>query len=237
MAELVAEQAAERLAMSALQRKNMVESQVRPSDVTDRRITTAMQAVPRERFVPPALATLAYMDDPLTVAPGRSLMAPRTFARLLQAASVDAGDKVLIIGALSGYSAAVIAGMAGQVVALECDAAATAAAKAALAERTVNNVSCVTGPLEAGWAADAPYDVIVIEGAVERVPDALITQLAPKGRLAAIEYSGGTSGGVGRAVVLQNTGTQDQVAVSRRVAFEAAATCLPGFARAKAFAF
>ena len=84
---------------TALQRKNMVESQVRPSDVTDRRITAAMQDLAREDFVPPALKPLAYMDEPIAVAPGRSLMAPRTFARLLQLADVDASDKVLIVGA------------------------------------------------------------------------------------------------------------------------------------------
>ena len=106
-----------------LQRKNMVESQVRPSDVTDRRITSAMQDIARETFVPPGLADVAYMDDPLTVAPGRTLLAPRTFARLLQLADVQDVDKVLIVGALHGYSAAIISRLAGKVVALEADAA------------------------------------------------------------------------------------------------------------------
>ncbi|MEQ1651290.1 MAG: protein-L-isoaspartate O-methyltransferase [Hyphomicrobium sp.] len=218
---------------SALQRKNMVESQVRPSDVTDRRITTAMQDVAREKFVPPALASLAYMDDPLAVAPGRSLMAPRTFARLLQLADVQQTDKVLIVGALSGYSAVVMAAMARDIVALDADAGFAAAAKTALSERSVTNVTLATGALESGWAANAPYDVIFVEGGLERVPDALTAQLAATGRMVGIE----NSGGVGRAVVLQKTGATGAETLSRRVAFEASAACLPGFERAKAFAF
>lgn len=218
---------------SALQRKNMVESQVRPSDVTDRRITTAMQDVARERFVPPALASLAYMDDPLAVAPGRSLMAPRTFARLLQLADVQQTDKVLIVGALSGYSAVVMAAMARDIVALDTDAGFAAATKMALSERSVANVTVVTGALESGWAANAPFDVIFVEGGLEHVPDALTAQLAVTGRMVGIE----NSGGVGRAVVLQKAGAKGAETLSRRVAFEAAAGCLPGFERAKAFAF
>lgn len=160
-------------------------------------------------------------------------MAPRTFARLIQAATIEQTDNVLIIGALSGYSAAVLSGMARAVVALESDAAMTDAAKTVLTERGCANVTCVTSPLEAGWAAAAPYDVIVIEGGIETIAEALKAQLAGNGRLVAIE----NAGGVGRAVVLQKAGPKGQETLSRRVVFEAAAACLPGFARTKAFAF
>ncbi|MBR2535903.1 MAG: protein-L-isoaspartate O-methyltransferase [Hyphomicrobium sp.] len=215
---------------TALQRKNMVESQVRPSDVTDRRITAAMQDLAREDFVPPALKPLAYMDEPIAVAPGRSLMAPRTFARLLQLADVDASDKVLIVGALTGYSAAVVARFAAEVVALESDAALAATAKSALSAK---NVSLASGPLTDGWPAAAPFDVIIIEGGFELLPPQLLAQLSSAGRLVGIDVSGG----VGRAVTIETVGAKDNVTTSRRVAFEAAAVCLPGFARSSAFTF
>ena len=212
-----------------LQRKNMVESQVRPSDVTDRRIMTAMLEIPRERFVPAGIASLDYMDEALSVAPGRSLMAPRDFARLVQLAGINTSDKVLIVGALSGYSSAVVSRLAQTVVAIESDVSAVAAAKAALIDAKISNVTVETGQLSAGWSAAAPYDVIFVEGAVESVPGSLLDQLADAGRLVAVELDGG----VGRAVVRQKTGN----ITSRRVAFEASAALLPGFERPRAFSF
>ena len=212
-----------------LQRKNMVESQVRPSDVTDRRIMTAMLEIPRERFVPAGIASLDYMDEALSVAPGRSLMAPRDFARLVQLAGINTSDKVLIVGALSGYSSAVVSRLAQTVVAIESDVSAVAAAKAALIDAKISNVTVETGQLSAGWSAAAPYDVIFVEGAVESVPSSLLDQLADAGRLVAVELDGG----VGRAVVRQKTGN----ITSRRVAFEASAALLPGFERPRAFSF
>jgi protein-L-isoaspartate(D-aspartate) O-methyltransferase len=221
------------MADSALQRKNMVESQVRPSDVTDRRITSAMQDLAREAFVPPALADLAYMDDPLTVAPGRSLMAPRTLARLLQLAGIEPTDKVLIVGALYGYSTAIVARSASHVVALESEKPLASAARAALDAAGITNATVVTGDLAAGWPEAAPYQLIIVDGAFERLPDGLVDQLAAGGTLVGIE----NSGGVGRAVAMQKVGAKGQQTVSRRVAFEAAAQCLPGFAQPKAFTF
>lgn len=218
----------------AMKRKNMVESQVRTSDVTDRRITSAMQSVAREDFVPAALKELAYIDDPLTVAPGRSLMAPRTFARLLQLAGVNSGDKVLIVGGLSGYSAVVMARLAGEVVVLESDATLSAAAKAAISAAGLSMTTAVTGPLADGWAQSAPYDVIFVEGGIAREPSALIAQLADDGRLVCVDQSGD----VGRATVMQRINAAGEKSiVSRHAAFEAAATCLPGFERPKAFVF
>jgi len=223
----------QKMAISALQRKNMVESQIRPSDVTDRRITSAMQDLPRERFMPANVADLAYMDDAVTVAPGRGLMAPRVFARLLQLAGIESRHKVLIVGALHGYSAAVISHLANEVVALESDASAVAAATPALQERGIANVTVVSGQLVDGWPAGAPFDVIFVEGAVEQMPAQLIDQLAPSGRLVTVELSGA----VGRGVIVQKSGTDGRVSVSRRVAFEASAPRLPGFERAKVFSF
>lgn len=214
---------------TVLQRKNMVESQIRPSDVTDRRITSAMLDIPRERFVPKDAASLAYMDSALVVAQGRSLLAPRDFARLVQLAQIEASDKVLIVGGLGGYSSAVIARMAATVVAVEADKAVSAEAAKTLKALSIANVSCVAGDLVSGCAVSAPYDVIVIEGGVEIVPDALLAQLADRGRLVAVEFEQG----VGRAVIRQKSGET----LSRRAVFEASAPLLPGFARANAFAF
>src|SRR5450631_997202 len=134
---------------AAEQRTNMVESQVMPSDVTDRRILQAMGSVPRERFVPPVYATLAYMDEavPLAVAgmPSRGLMAPRALAKLLQLANIAEKDRVLDVGAASGYSAAVLAGVARSVVALECDTALADGMRDTLRSLTISNVSVVLG--------------------------------------------------------------------------------------------
>ena len=218
---------------SALQRENMVESQIRPSDVTDRRITSAMREIPRERFVPASLAAIAYLDDALAVAPGRSLMAPRVFARLLQLAEIEATHKVLIVGGLFGYSAAVASSMARQVVALDSIAAAVKAASEALKEHGIANVTTVSGPLTGGWQAFAPYDVILIEGAVEQLPPQLLEQLTAAGWLVTIEIAGG----VGRAAVLRKSGNDGKGGVSRRIAFDASAQLLPGFEQAKTFAF
>lgn len=216
------------MADSALQRKNMVESQIRPSDITDRRITSAMSDIAREPFLPQGLdKTLAYMDGAIALAAGRAMLAPRTLAQLLQLAAIDADDKVLIVGAASGYSAAIAARMGKSVTALESDAALTAIAASTLAGH--GNVNAVTGELPAGYAAGAPYDVILIDGAVDEIPEALIGQLGQGGRLVTIE----AGAGIGRAIVL----TKSAAAVSKRVAFDAAGPVLPGFARAKGFVF
>lgn len=216
------------MADSALQRKNMVESQVRPSDVTDRRITAAMQDIAREKFLPAGVdKTLAYMDVELPVGGGRALMAPRTLARLLQLAAIEAEDKVLIVGALTGYSAAILARMAKNIVALESDPAFAKAARETLAAN--QNVEVVQGDLAQGHAAGAPYDAIIIEGCVEDVPDALISQLGQGGCLVAVE----ARAGLGQAIVI----TKTSLAASRRTAFDAGAATLPGFAKPAGFVF
>ncbi|HEX2843582.1 protein-L-isoaspartate O-methyltransferase [Hyphomicrobium sp.] len=218
----------------AIQRKNMVESQVRPSDVTDRRIIRAMLELPREDFVPQRVRELAYMDGsvPLATATGdgrRALLAARTFAKIVQAAEVDASSAVLDVGAATGYSSAVLSRLAGKVVALECDGGLAAIAKTALSASGVGNVTIVEGDLARGWAAEGPYDAIIVEGAAEVVSPELLDQLKDGGRLVAI--SGG--GAAGRATVWRRDGsTYGATAI-----FDAAADVLPGFAKARAFAF
>ena len=217
----------------ALQRKNMVESQVRPSDVTDRRVIRAMLDLPREEFVPATARSVAYMDGEVVLAPARpgrlarALMAPRTLSRLVQLLAPEAADKALVVGAGSGYSAAVIARLVSKVVAVESDPALDEAAARALAAAKTTNVALVKNDLAAGAPGEGPYDVILLDGAVEAVPDALLAQLADGGRLAAITVAGG----LGKAVLWRKVaGLADAV-----TAFEATAPMLPGFQKAPAF--
>lgn len=218
---------------SALQRTNMVESQIRPSDVTDRRILRAMAAVPRERFVPASLATLAYMDESISLyeaghrGPARRMLSPRTFAKLIQLAQVEPTDRVLDVGAGLGYGAAVLATMAASVVALESDDSLAKAAKAALESNT--NVTVVSGAVHTVSSGLGSFDVIVLEGAIFDAPISLLSLLNPGGRLVGVLYEGG----VGRATTWQRQG----VNFGQSTAFEAAITPLPGFERAAAFTF
>lgn len=218
------------MTIAALQRKNMVESQVRPSDVTDRRVTAAMTAIPREKFVPGHLATLAYSDENLDVGDGRAMLAPSTLARLVQLADVETGDTVLVVGGSCGYAAAVIAQFAAKVVALLPAAKVAADVAKVCSELGIANVTAAHGELAAGWAEKAPFDVIVIEGGVEAVPEPLTAQLAEGGRLVAVEVERG----VGHAFRLHKTAQL----LARRDVFQATAALLPGFEASKpAFVF
>ncbi|MEL6372756.1 MAG: protein-L-isoaspartate O-methyltransferase [Pseudomonadota bacterium] len=215
------------------QRTNMVDSQIRPSDVTDSRIIAAMSAVPREQFVPSALRTLAYADQDLQVIardgkrPARYLLAPRTFAKMLQAAEIDSGDIVLDVGAATGYSTAVMARIAQTVVGLEEDERHVSQATKALNTHSIDNAVVEQGSLTAGVAAEGPFDAILLEGAVDLIPDALLDQLKDGGRLVAILEEGE----VGRGVVVKRSGTS----FDRRVVFDATGPALPGFQRVAAF--
>lgn len=216
-----------------LQRLNMVESQVRPSDVTDRRILKAMLEVPRERFVPPSLVALAYMDDALPVnapgSPARHLLAPRTFAKLVQLAEIDPEATVLDIGCATGYSTAVLAQLATRVIALECDKTLAETARRVLAEQDVANASVLFGRLSDGAPAEGPFDAILLNGSAEIIPPAFFEQLKDRGRLVAIARDGLLC----RAQVWQRVGN----VFDPRSAFEAGAALLPGFERPKAFVF
>jgi protein-L-isoaspartate(D-aspartate) O-methyltransferase len=217
---------------TAIQRKNMVESQVRPSDVTDRRIIRAMLELPREQFVSERVRDLAYMDGPVEVpaSPGsasRSLLPARVFAKLVQAAEIEPDADVLDVGAATGYSSAVLARLGGRIVALEADGALANSARSLLSGDA--KVHFVEGNLSEGWPAEGPYDAIVVEGAIEDVPSLLLDQLKDGGRLVAIFGSGRT----GRAVLWRRDGG----AFGRVDIFDANADPLPGFQKAHEFAF
>lgn len=216
-------------------RTKMVDSQLRTEDVTDHDILRAMGEIPRESFVPGHLKPLAYVDDDLLLreatatAPARHLVRAAPLARLLQAAEVDASDIVLDIGCATGYSAAVLARLANSVVALESDADLAAQATETLVELGIDNVAVVTGPLEAGYPSEGPYDVILAAGAVEVVPEPLLAQLKEGGRLIAVV-------GHGRAAsAMLYTRTDGEI--GSRPLFNAFVPPLPGFARPKAFVF
>lgn len=212
-------------------RTKMVDSQVRTTDVTSLPLISAMLTVPREAFVPESRRTLAYIDDDilLDAERGRYLMEPSPFAKLVQLADVGFHDKVLDVGAGTGYSAAVLSLLAQSVTALESDDVLAERAKASLAGLGYGNVKVVCGPLQAGHESGAPYDVILVEGSVDTLPDALLAQLAEGGRLAVIEGRGHA----GAARLYTKSGG---VATGRR-AFNAAVKPLPGFERIPAFEF
>ena len=210
------------------QRLNMVESQVRTNDVTDVRILEAMREIPRERFVPSAKRALAYADAAIEVVPGRSMLDPRTFSKLAQLAEIAPTDRILDVGSASGYSAAVLARLAVRVIGLEEDAELMRIATDALGSWG-KNVQLVQGQLAKGYPAEAPYDVIFLNGSVEVVPQALQAQLAAGGRLVAIVQTGA----LGQATLfLQETGR-----IGARVDFDAAAPSLPGFRKPREFVF
>ena len=208
-------------------RANMVAGQLRTNRVADERLVAALRAIPRETFVPETRRAFAYIDEDLPLGGGRFLMEPMVFGRLLDEAEVQPRDKVLIVGAGTGYSAAILARVAGQVVALEQDAALAATARQQLA--ALGNVKLVEGALTQGAAADGPYDLIVIEGAVDFIPDALVEQLSGNGRLVTVI----NDHGVGRGVVGRRSGTGFGV-----IPFmDAQVQPLPGFGRPASFTF
>jgi protein-L-isoaspartate(D-aspartate) O-methyltransferase len=211
----------------AAARTHMVDGQVRTSDVTDLRILWAMQTIPRERYVPAKSRDLAYVDFDMPVAPRRCLLKPRVLAKMLQAAGIRPADRVLDVGCGLGYSAALLARLAAQVVALEEGADLATAAREALAGES--NVEVVTGSLAEGYTAAAPYDVIVLEGATEVEPDALLRQLSDGGRLVCI-----LGGGPAAKAMLYTRSGDD---TGGRPIFDAAAGVLPGFEKPPAFAF
>ena len=211
----------------AVQRRTMVESQIRPADVTDLRIQEAMLEIAREDFVPAAARAGVYADRSIVLAPGRAMLDPRSFAKLVQAAAIESTERVLDIGCASGYSSAVIARIAVHVTALEENALLMRAARQLL--RAAANVALAEGPLFAGWREGAPYDVIVMEGSVDFVPDSLFEQLGEGGRLAVVirERAGG------RAMVF----TRNNGAIGERAVFDADVPPLPGFLKARGFTF
>ena len=219
-------------------RANMVENQVRPNKVTDDRVLNAMAAVPRERFVPEKFTGVAYVDEDIAVSQGRYLMEPMVLARLLQAAAIEPGDVVLDIGCATGYSTAVIARLADTVVAVESETELAETAIALMTELDADNTAVVTGELAEGYAKQAPYDVIVLEGAVDEVPETLSDQLIEGGRLVAVVTGGKAAdhrGGnrVGRATLMRRL----HGALSNSILFDGSVPPLPGFDIERGFVF
>lgn len=211
----------------ATRRMLMVDTQVRPSDVTKFPIIEAMLAVPRERFVPADRREAAYVGEHVGLGGGRVLLDPRTFAKLLDAADPRPGEMALHVGAGLGYGPAVLARMVEFVAAVEDDPARAAAAQATLSETGADNVAIIEAPLAGGAPKCGPYDVILIEGAVEQVPQAIAGQLREGGRIAAIW----SEGALGTARIGLCTGGR----IAWRDAFSASAPVLPGFARERVF--
>ena len=218
---------------AAAARRLMVDGQIRTADVTNPNLIAAMQTIPREQFVPAAMADQAYRDGDVSLGQGRALLRPIVLGKLIQGADVRPGDQVLVIGCGTGYSAAVLAHMGAAVVALEEDADLARRAEIALAGTLAGmgaaQVTVVRGPLTAGWPAAAPYDLILVDGAIEVAPDALGCQLKPNGRLAAVFGRGpATKAMIYRPIEGHLVG---------RPLFDAAAPLLPGFAAPPAFVF
>lgn len=213
----------------ALRRRMMVDTQVRPSDVTKYPIIDAMLRVPREVYVPAAKVEAAYMGENIVLAPNRVLLEARTAAKMLDALELVRSDAVLDVGCGLGYSAALLAEMVESVVAVEDDEAMAAAAEATLAAQSVHNVAIIRAPLKDGAAKHGPYDAIIVEGAVEVMPDAILAQLKGGGRIAAIFADG--------ALGVVRIGYKIDGSLSWRFAFNAGAPVLPGFAKAPDFAF
>jgi protein-L-isoaspartate(D-aspartate) O-methyltransferase len=213
----------------AAAREAMVDRQVRTADVTLYPIIAAMLAVPREDFVPEALRPVAYLGEHVPLAPGRVLLDPRVFAKLVDALEVGPADLVLDLGCGLGYSTAVLARMAQAVVAVEPDPAMAAEAEVLLGAQGVDNAVVQAGALDEGVAEHGPFDVILLEGAIETLPHAIEAQLKVGGRIAAIFVEG--SAGQARL------GLRTQQGITWRRIFDATAPVLPGFAAAKAFEF
>jgi protein-L-isoaspartate(D-aspartate) O-methyltransferase len=215
----------------AAARAMMVDSQVRPNKVTDRRVIEAMRRLPRELFVPAGRRALAYSDEDVPLGGGRFLMEPMVVARLVQAAAAQPGERALVVGAGSGYGAALLAACGAEVTALEADEGLLALARAALPAARVQ-VRVVEGPLGEGWKSAAPYDVIMIEGAVPEVPAAIAAQLAGTGARLVTVLRPGTR--VGQAVLCAAAGGGRLAA---RPLFDCAVPALPDLRREPGFVF
>ena len=211
-------------------RTHMIESQLRPNKVTDVRLLAAFAKIRRELFVPQHMRQMAYIDEDLPLGRNRYLMEPRVAARLLQAAELERTDTVLIVGAGTGYEAAIAALLARSIVAVEHDPEFARHAREALVDHSLASVSVVEGPLAQGYRPSAPYDVILFGGAVSEIPSEIAAQLAEEGRLVAVVRPGTA---IGRATLTTRTGG----VLAQRAIFDAATPLLPGFEPKPGFVF
>ncbi len=211
------------------QRFNMVVSQVLASGVTDERILAALRKIERERFVPMVKRPVAYADAPIEVVSRRYLMDPRNFALMLQAAELSATDKVLDVGCATGYSTSVLCELVGRVIGLEQDVDLVRIATEMMQALDVKNGVVVQGSLADGFRAEAPYDVIFVNGAIETAPQALLAQLAHGGRLVAVVGTPGQA----KATVYSNARGR----IGHRAVFDASVPPLVGFRQAVGFVF
>jgi protein-L-isoaspartate(D-aspartate) O-methyltransferase len=216
-------------------RFNMVESQLRPNKVRGERLLEAMGRIPRELFVPEPLAGIAYIDEDLEIAQGRHLLEPMVLARLIEEAGVKESDRVLDVGPATGYSTAVLASLAKDVVALESDPLLQKQTTENLTKLGISKASVQLGPLFHGWPEQAPYDVIIINGATEAYPEPLLTQLAEGGRLMIVArlFGPAHAAHMGEARLYEKI----RGSVSRRALFDANSKPLPGFRAAPRFVF
>ena len=209
-------------------RRMMVDTQVRPSDVTKYPVLDALLEVRREMYVPDALRDVAYMDNSITLGENRIVLEARTFSKILDTLDIQQDEMALDIGCGLGYSAAVLGKLCEAVVAVEEDETLASEADAILGSEGADNVAVVGGALTEGAAKHGPYDVIILEGAVEEMPEALTDQLKEGGRIAAVFMDG--------ALGMVRVGLKTGGTISWRFAFNATAPVLPGFSKAASFA-
>lgn len=209
-------------------RRMMVDTQVRPSDVTKYPVLDALLEVRREMYVPDALRDVAYMDNSITLGENRIVLEARTFSKILDTLDIQQDEMALDIGCGLGYSAAVLGKLCEAVVAVEEDETLASEAEAILGSEGADNVAVVGGALTEGAAKHGPYDVIILEGAVEEMPEALTDQLKEGGRIAAVFMDG--------ALGMVRVGLKAGGTISWRFAFNATAPVLPGFSKAPSFA-
>lgn len=211
-------------------RRHMVDNQVRTNDVSDLRILAVLETLPREAFLPAELKAQAYVEREVAYAPGRRMLTPRDFSKLVAAADPKPGEIVLDVAPGAGYSTAVLAGLAEMVVAVEPDEKLTTRAQETLQSLGIDNAAVIVANPATGAPKQGPFDVIFLGAPIELEPTALLAQLKDGGRLATILRRDGVS----RGTIYTKTGS----AISARTVFDAAATTvLPGFERAKTFVF